>query len=66
MLWLDGEDLRQLPLFVRKERLQRLLESSDARRNLYAQHVEDSGKEFFEEICRRDLEGIVAKRKLSV
>ena len=34
-------------------------------RLLYAQHTEGRGKEFFEEVCRRDLEGIVAKRKLS-
>jgi len=33
---------------------------------LYAQHIEQHGKGFFAEICARDLEGIVAKRKLSV
>jgi len=66
LLWLNGEDLRQLPLFVRKERLRRLLELSRTGRIFYAQHIEGSGKAFFEEICRRDLEGIVAKRKLSV
>jgi ATP-dependent DNA ligase len=31
----------------------------------YAQHIEGCGKKFFAEICGRDLEGIVAKRKLS-
>ena len=35
-------------------------------RLLYAQHVEGAGKEFFNEICRCDLEGIVAKRKMGV
>ncbi len=35
-------------------------------RLLYAQHVEGWGKRFFDGICARDLEGIVAKRKLSV
>lgn len=34
-------------------------------RLLYAQHIEGCGKKFFEEICRRDLEGVVAKRELS-
>ncbi len=29
------------------------------------QHIEHQGKGFFEEICARDLEGIVAKRKLA-
>jgi len=33
---------------------------------MYAQHIEREGKRFFEEICARDLEGIVAKRKLSI
>jgi ATP-dependent DNA ligase len=33
---------------------------------MYAQHIDGAGKQFFQEICRRDLEGIVGKRKLSV
>jgi len=33
---------------------------------MYAQHVEEDGKDFFAEICALDLEGIVAKRKLSI
>jgi bifunctional non-homologous end joining protein LigD len=64
LLWLDGEDLRQRPLFDRKERLQRLVQGARCERLLYAQHIEGCGKRFFEEICGRDLEGIVAKRKL--
>ena len=39
---------------------------SNCPRLLYAQHVEGAGKELFAEICRRDLEGIVAKRKTGV
>jgi ATP-dependent DNA ligase len=33
---------------------------------LYAQHIEEPGLHFFKEICERDLEGIVAKRKMSI
>jgi bifunctional non-homologous end joining protein LigD len=66
LLWLDGEDLRKRPLIVRKERLQRLIQSSDTIRILFAQHVEGRGREFFKEICQRGLEGMVAKRKHSV
>ena len=33
---------------------------------LYAQHIEQRGKSLFAEICARDLEGIVAKRKLGI
>ena len=66
LLWIDGEDLRQLPLIERKNRLAQLVQSANCSRLIYAQHIEQSGKSFFEEICGRDLEGIVAKRKLSV
>jgi len=62
LLFLDGEDLRTLPLIERKARLKRLL-----RRNrspvLYVDHIEARGREFFENVCDLDLEGIVAKRK---
>jgi len=66
LLWLDGEDLRKLPLIERKNRLARLVQSSRCDRIIYAQHIEREGKRFFQEICARDLEGIVAKRKLGI
>jgi bifunctional non-homologous end joining protein LigD len=66
LLWLNGEDLRTKPLLERKETLHALINSSTCTRILYAQHVERYGKRFFKEICGRDLEGIVAKRKRSV
>jgi bifunctional non-homologous end joining protein LigD len=66
LLWLDGEDLRQMPLVERKKRLARLVRATKCPRLLYAQHIEQRGKSFFAEICARDLEGIVAKRKLGI
>ena len=66
LLWLDGEDLRQMPLVERKKRLARLVRAAKCSRLLYAQHIEQHGKGFFAEICARDLEGIVAKRKLGI
>ena len=66
LLWLNGEDLRKLPLVGRKDRLRRLIDSSECSRILYAQHIEGRGKEFFKEVCERDLEGIVAKHKLGI
>jgi len=56
----------QQPLIVRKDRLAVLVGSADCKWIIYAQHIERDGKRFFEEICARDLEGIVAKRKLSI
>jgi len=58
--------LRRKPLIKRKARLCELVRRSACPRLLYAQHVEGAGKEFFNEICRCDLEGIVAKRKMGV
>jgi len=66
LLWIDGEDLRHLHLVERKQRLRALVESSSCSRLICAQHVEGQGVGSFEEICRRDLEGIVAKRKRSL
>jgi len=43
-----------------------LVQASRCERILYAQHVEGDGKRMFEEICARDLEGIVAKRRLGI
>ena len=66
LLWLDGEDLRRMSLIERKKRLARLVRAAKCSRLLYAQHIERHGKGFFAEICARDLEGIVAKRKLGI
>jgi bifunctional non-homologous end joining protein LigD len=63
LLWLNGRDLRSLPLLKRKDRLQRLLDARRPERVLYADHVEERGIEFYQAVCERDCEGIVAKRK---
>jgi ATP-dependent DNA ligase len=56
---------RQSPLLEQKQRLSGLILSSQFERIVYAQHIDGAGKQLFHEICSRDLEGIVAKRKLS-
>ena len=63
LLWLDGENLRSLPLIDRKHGLHELIQKSDCPRIIYAQHIEGQDVGFFKEICQRDLEGIVCKRK---
>jgi bifunctional non-homologous end joining protein LigD len=64
LLWLNHTDLRQLPLVERKKQLHELMQKSRCQRLLCAGHIDGIfGKQFFEEICRRDLEGVVAKRK---
>ena len=62
LLYLNGEDLRALPLIQRKTMLRRLLRRRRSR-ILYLDHVEGDGRLLFEQIVEMDLEGIVCKRK---
>jgi bifunctional non-homologous end joining protein LigD len=62
LLWLNGRDLRGLPLSERKKRLNRLF-SSDTSTILKVPSFEEHGRELFDAACGLDLEGIVAKRK---
>jgi bifunctional non-homologous end joining protein LigD len=61
LLWLNGEDLRQLPLLRRKEKLKRILPSRSAH-ILYVDHSRGNGTALYRLACQLDLEGIVAKR----
>jgi bifunctional non-homologous end joining protein LigD len=65
LLWLDGQDLRELSLVRRKDRLRILIEKMASPAIIYAQHVERHGIRLYQEICKRDLEGIVCKKKAS-
>jgi bifunctional non-homologous end joining protein LigD len=60
LLWHDGEDLRNLALLDRKQRLQQLLNHPGL---LYAEHIPTKGVDLFKVICQKDLEGIVCKHK---
>jgi bifunctional non-homologous end joining protein LigD len=62
LLYLNGKDLRMLPLIGRKALLKKLLRRKRSR-ILYLDHVEDDGRLLFEKIVKMDLEGIVCKRK---
>ena len=63
LLWLNGTDLRRLPLIRRKERLRKLVEKAKTPAIVYAQHIEKNGTALYREICQRDLEGIVCKKR---
>ncbi len=62
LLYLNGKDLRVLPLLERKAMLKKLLRRKRSR-ILYLDHVEADGCRLFEQIVEMDLEGIVCKRK---
>jgi bifunctional non-homologous end joining protein LigD len=63
LLYLDGEDLRTLPLLTRKQLLRDLL--TDLPNVRYSDHIAEFGKEFFELAKSNNLEGILAKRASS-
>ncbi|MES3037850.1 MAG: DNA ligase D [Bdellovibrionota bacterium] len=62
LLYLNGEDLRELPLIERKAKLQKLIKS--ARQNLlrFSEHFEVEGHSFLKAACSFKLEGIISKR----
>ena len=58
LLWLDGRDLRPLPLWRRKAALEKLIAKSPIG---YVEHTNDP--RLFDSTVSMDLEGIVAKRR---
>ena len=64
LLYLDGNDLRKLPLEERKKKLAALLVAGNAVR--YSDHYEREGKALFEIARQKGLEGILAKKRDSI
>ena len=63
LLSLDGKDWRKKPLKERRARLAKLMATQGISDFLiYADYVEGSGQEFFEQASAAGLEGIVSKR----
>lgn len=60
VLFLNGRDLRTLPLVERKRTLRSIVPKV-SKFMLSVDHVDAYGERLFELVCERDLEGIVAK-----
>ena len=60
LLYLDGYDLRALPLLDRKSLLEKLV-AEDGSMIRYSNHFEESGAKVLRHACRLGLEGIVSK-----
>jgi bifunctional non-homologous end joining protein LigD len=58
--WLDGEDVRPLPLRERKRLLRDAIDFDDPVR--FTTHRNGDGVDFYEEACRKGWEGLIAKR----
>jgi bifunctional non-homologous end joining protein LigD len=63
LLFLEGEDLRRLPLTERKARLQAVFEGDGLDPRLrYVAHFEAAGAAVLDSACRMSLEGVISKR----
>jgi bifunctional non-homologous end joining protein LigD len=60
IMFLDGEDLRPLPLLERKKRLRAILPKGTL--VIYSEHWPEHGKRLFQKAEKLGLEGIMAKR----
>jgi DNA ligase D-like protein (predicted ligase) len=60
VVWLDGRDVRPLPLRTRKRLLRRALSFRDGVR--LTPHRNGDGEALFAEACRKGWEGVIAKR----
>lgn len=65
LLFLDGMDLRAVPLIERKRALQQTISSSDSAAVRYSAHFEEAGALVMQHVCRLSLEGIISKERLS-
>lgn len=60
LLWLNGHSTEELPLIQRKELLEEALIETE--RIKYCDHIPEKGIEFFAEMKKMKLEGMIAKR----
>lgn len=67
LIYLDGRDLRELPLLERKKLLAALMAGLPKKHKLrYSEHFQGNGKKIFTSACKLGVEGIIAKRADSV
>lgn len=64
IMWLNGEDLRPLPLKERRRYLRRLLRKRPRliEQSYFHEKYQHEGERMFEMVCQHDFEGVVAKR----
>jgi ATP-dependent DNA ligase len=63
LLYLNGRDLRQLPLIERKQKLREVIDKSGLPDVICGKYVEGRGMDLYNEVVQRNLEGMVCKRK---
>jgi bifunctional non-homologous end joining protein LigD len=63
LLYLNGHDLRSQPLEDRKSLLKELIAAGGHVQLQFSDHFDEDGQQFWDECCRRGLEGIISKRR---
>ena len=58
LLYLNGHDLRRMPLFERKAQLKKIIAETDLQ---FSESFEVDGKEMYKHACKTGLEGVVSK-----
>jgi bifunctional non-homologous end joining protein LigD len=58
LLYLNGRDLRKLPLFQRKTELKKIIDGTEVQ---FSESFEMEGREMFAHACKIGLEGVVSK-----
>ena len=58
LLYLNGRDIRKLPLFQRKAELKKILNDTNIQ---FSESFEIDGREMFAHACKLGLEGVVSK-----
>jgi bifunctional non-homologous end joining protein LigD len=58
LLYINGYDLRKLPLFERKAQLEKIIDGTDVQ---FSESFEVDGREMFKHACKTGLEGVVSK-----
>jgi len=62
LMYLDGYDLRKVPLLERKQALSAVVPGDASGLVRYSDHITGSGEIVFEQACRQGMEGIISKR----
>jgi len=64
LLWLNGHSTKELPLIQRKELLKDALVETDIIK--YCDHIPEKGIDFFNQMKKMELEGMIAKKSDSI
>lgn len=62
VLFLNGEDLRSLPLLERKSRLSEIISQDKNSKIILSEHWIKNEDNMMSQVCERNLEGVIAKR----